>query len=380
MNNEFSKILSGVKPYILSVAVVNLDNVVKNYEKIKGQLPEKTQIFAVLKADAYGFGAIPISERLYSEGCRGFLVATVEEGLEIRKNLPHDAHIFILSGLFADTEDIFIRHKLTPVLNNKYQSDLWINYAKKLNKKLDAVLHVDTGISRNGAIFREVQDNFHGIRDNLNLVFVMSHLACADTPDHPLNKLQLKRFKDIMQIFKGVKGCLSATNGMFLGEDYFFDIVRPGKALYGFSVREDKVGSMTPVMDIFSRIVQINYLKAGDSVGYGATFTADRDVTAITIGMGYADGFMRKFSGFGHGFLGRKKIPMIGRISMDYIVLDASEVEESQLKLGNWVALTNDDDYTLEKWSLELNTIPHEIACRFGSRVKKIYVGDKSAR
>jgi alanine racemase len=180
-----------------------------------------------------------------------------------------------------------------------------------------------------------------------------------------------------MKFFENSKGCLSATNGMFLGKDYFFDAVRPGKALYGFSVREDKIGSMTPVMDVFSRIVQVNHLKAGDTIGYGATFTADRDMTAITVGIGYADGFMRKFSGFGHGFIGGTKIPSVGRISMDYMTFDASNVEKSHLKIGNWVALTNDSDYTLEKWALELNTLPHEVGCRFGRRVKKIYIGDE---
>jgi alanine racemase len=186
----------------------------------------------------------------------------------------------------------------------------------------------------------------------------------------------LERFKNALKYLDGAKGCLSATNGIFLGEDYFFDAVRPGKGLYGFSIREDKIGSMIPVMDIFSRIVQINCLEPGETIGYGATFTADRDMTVVTIGIGYADGFMRKFSGFGHGFLGGKKMPMVGRISMDYATFDASEVAEPHLKIGDWVALTHDSDYTLEKWALELNTLPHEIACRFGPRVKRMYVGE----
>jgi alanine racemase len=202
----------------------------------------------------------------------------------------------------------------------------------------------------------------------------MSHLACADIPDHPLNKIQLERFRTALKCFPEAKGCFSATNGIFLGEEYFFDAVRPGKALYGFSVRKDRIGSMIPVMDLFARIVQINHLKAGDTVGYGATFTADRDTTTVTVGMGYADGFMRKFDGFGCGFLGGVKIPAIGRISMDYMVFDATKVKPDCLKIGDWVALTDDTDHTLEKWALELNTLPHEIACRFGSRVKKIYI------
>ncbi|MDR1982807.1 MAG: alanine racemase [Holosporaceae bacterium] len=375
-NNSLESVLEKVEPHVLAVAVVNLNNVAKNYAKIKEELPEKTQIIAVLKADSYGFGAVPVGKKLYGEGCRGFFVITVNEGIKIKQALPPDAQVFVLTGLLSGTEDILLQYGLIPVLNNSYQSDLWTSYAKKLNKKLDAVLHIDTGIYRNGYSYKDMGKDLLDIRDNLNIIFVMSHLACADTPNHPLNNLQLERFKTIMQFFGNIKGCLSATNGIFLGEDYFFDAVRPGKSLYGFSIREDKVGSMIPVMDIFSRIVQINHLKPGDTVGYGATFTADRDMTVITVGIGYADGFMRKFSGFGHGFLGGKKMPSVGRLSMDYMVFDATEVEESHLKIGNWVALTNATDYTLERWALELNTLPHEIACRFGPRVKKIYIGE----
>jgi alanine racemase len=191
-----------------------------------------------------------------------------------------------------------------------------------------------------------------------------------------MNERQLAKFKSILGALVDIRGSLSATNGMFLGKEYQFDVVRPGKSLYGFAVREDLVGSLLPIADLFARIVQINQLEVGDSVGYGATFTATKPTKAITIGMGYADGFMRKFSGFGHGFLGGKKIPMIGRISMDYLVLDASDVDQEHIKMGNWVALTNSTDYTLEKWALELGTIPHEMSCRVGNRVKKIYIGE----
>jgi alanine racemase len=367
--------LSKVEPQILAASVINLDNLAKNYWQIKDELSYETELTAVVKADSYGFGAIPVSRRLYKEGCRAFWVATIEEGIVVRKALPNDAEIFVLSGIMSGAEDLAVGYGLAPVLNNDYQSNLWIDYGKKTNRKLNAVIQVDTGIFRNGYSYRDI-DKLGDIRKNLNVVWIMSHLACADELNHPLNKIQLGRFRKVLKHFDGAKGCLSATNGIFLGKDYFFDAVRPGKALYGFSIRKDRIGSMTPVMDVFARIVQINRLQAGDTIGYGATFTADRDMTTITIGIGYADGFMRKFSGFGHGFLGGKQMPMVGRISMDYCVLDASEVDESYLEIGNWVALTNDSDYTLERWALELNTLPHEIACRFGSRVKRVYIGE----
>ncbi|MDR1236244.1 MAG: alanine racemase [Holosporaceae bacterium] len=371
-----NSVLEKVEPYVLTVFVVNLDNVAKNYATVKKEVSSKAEVIAVLKADSYGFGAVPIGRRLHKEGCRAFFTATIEEGINLRRNLPRDTQIIILSGLLPNTETTMIEYDLIPVLNNSYQSNLWINHAKKLNKKLKAIIHIDTGIFRNGYSYRDVGADLAREHKDLDIIFVMSHLACADVPDHPLNKSQLERFRDVLQYFPGVKGCFSATNGIFLGEEYFFDAVRPGKALYGFSVREDKVGSMIPVADIFTRIVQINHLRAGDTVGYGATFTADRDMTTLTVGMGYADGFMRKFTGFGSGFIGGRKIPCIGRISMDYMVFDATDAEKDDLKIGDWVALTDDRDYTLERWALELGTLPHEVACRLGPRVKRVYVGD----
>ncbi|MDR1334207.1 MAG: alanine racemase [Holosporaceae bacterium] len=376
MDIQKCKVLEQVEPHVLAVVIIDLDNVAKNYAKLKGEIAQNVEVTAVVKANSYGFGAVPISRRLYQEGCRTFFVATIGEGKELRQHLAKDAQIIVLGGMLCNTEDILTECDLIPVLNNVYQSNLWINHARKLNKKLKAVLHIDTGIFRNGYSYREAIEDIVQAHDELDIMFVMSHLACADTPHHPLNGLQLERFHDVLKYFPNARGCLSATNGIFLGDKYWFDIVRPGKALYGFSIREDKIGYMIPVADLFARIVQINHLKAGDTIGYGATFTADQDMTTVTVGMGYADGFMRKFDGFGQGFLGGERIPAIGRISMDYMVFDATKVEKKHLKIGNWVALTNDTDYTLERWALELGTLPHEVACRFGPRVKKVYVGE----
>lgn len=376
MNKEIRSILDNIEPYVLAASVINLNNVAENYRKICKEVSEKTTVAGVLKANSYGFGAIPVAKKLYLEGCRKFFVATIAEGIEARSVLPNDAEIFVLSGVLNNTEDILVKYELTPVLNNPYQADLWIDYATKINKKLKAVVHVDTGMFRNGFSQIDAEQYRAKIMDNLNLSFVMSHLACADILNHPMNAAQLAKFKTALQTFGNAKGSLSATNGIFLGDEYEFDVVRPGKSLYGFSIREDKIGSFLPVMDIYARIVQVNELKAGDTIGYGATFVATHDMKTITIGLGYADGFMRKFAGYGHGFIGDKKLPMVGRFSMDYITLDASGIDESDLKIGNWVELTRTPDYTLEKWALALNTLPHEVACHFGQRVKKVYVGE----
>lgn len=375
MIKDFQEILDKVEPQVLSAAIIDLDNIAYNYHKVEDELAKGSIVAVVVKGNSYGFGAIPISRRLYKEGCRNYFVATIDEGIEIRNAISDkNVRIFVLSGVFENTEDLLLKYNLIPVLNNWGQADLWIKKAKDLDKRLDAVVHVDTGMSRNGFMKEDEQHSCSDIFNNLNLLFIMSHLACADDVSSDMNKKQLERFNAALKRFCNPKSCLSATNGIFLGEDYQFDMVRPGKSIYGFSIRKDMIGVVKPVMNIFSRIVQVNHLKKGDTVGYGSTYIVSHDMTSVTIGMGYSDGFMRKFSGFGYGFLGGKKLPMIGRISMDYITLDASGVDEKYLKLGNWVALTRSPDYTLEQWALALGTIPHEISCRLGGRVKKVFV------
>ena len=131
MNKEIKNILDNVEPQILSVAVINLDTLASNYKKIRNEMASKTIVAAVVKANAYGFGAVKVSKRLYEEGCRYFFVATINEGIEIRNILKDDAEIFVLSGVLDNTESLMIQEKLTPVLNNMYQVDLWVNFAKK---------------------------------------------------------------------------------------------------------------------------------------------------------------------------------------------------------------------------------------------------------
>ena len=373
---QTQEILDAIDPCITAVAIIDLDKLASNYRKINSELAKDTVVGAVVKANSYGFGAIQVSKKLYREGCRNFFVATPSEGVEIRQVLNNDANIYSLIGILHGCEEMYEKYRIIPVLNNMYQVNLWLDYSKRIGKKLPAVIQVDTGMSRNGLSTKDMEKYHEKITDGIDISFILSHLACADEVENPQNRLQLDSFKKTLKMFgENVKASFSATNGILLGEEYHFDVVRPGKALYGFSIRKDKVDTFEPVMDVYARIIQISDLPQGCTIGYGATFATQKPLRTVTVGMGYADGFMRKFSGFGHGFINGHKVPIIGRVSMDYVVFDATDIYESEIKIGNWVSFTRDPDYTLERWALEMDTLPHEVSCRFGPRVKRVYVG-----
>lgn len=368
--------LNDLKPYDLCAAVINLNSLIKNYEQIREKVGDNVVCSAVVKANAYGLGSDKIAPALEDNGCQNFFVATIEEGIEVRSVLKHEeSKIFVLGGVLNNTEQYFVDYRLTPVITNDNQLEIWHNYAQKLNQKLQCVLHVDTGMTRNGFTlerFKHLADT--DLLQNLDILYIMSHFACADDVQSPMNDIQIQRFNDACSAFPGIKRSISSTNGIFLGQKYICDMVRPGKALYGFAVRNDLIGSLTPVIGIYARIIQVNEIDAGQTVGYGATFVAKKHMRLITVGIGYADGLMRKLAGFGYAYINNYKIPMVGRVSMDYAVFDVTDVPVDDVKIGNWISLAN-DTYTLERLAIDSDTIPHEITCKLGIRVKKVYVG-----
>lgn len=384
-------ILRDVPPSVLAAGIIDLDNIVFNYNHLKELVgvEKNIEISAVVKANAYGFGILEVAYTLYNAGCRKFFVANIEEGIKIAEILPvkpfltdncdiDGCDIFVLCGALPNCCEILFKHNLTPVLTNVSQIEDWNKFSLSVAQKLPAVLHVDSGISRNGLSEKEAIDYSSFITKSFNLKFLMSHLACADIPEHPMNELQYQCFNRICNYYVGIKKCFCNTNGIFLGEKYHCDIIRPGKSLYGFAVRKDLIGSFKPVLGLYSRIVQINHTPAGQTVGYGATFVTAAPSILATVGIGYADGFMRKFASAGYGYLYGTKARIVGRISMDYVVLDITNINNYRVNIGDWVTFA-DEKFPLEIFADEMETLPHEISCRLGTRIKRIYKGGSIA-
>jgi alanine racemase len=333
------------------------------------------QCAAVVKADGYGLGALAVAGALAAAGCRRFFVATLDEGLALRQALPPICEIAVLNGPVPGSADEFAAACLVPVLNHPGQIEEWRNLAGARGP-LPAMLHVDTGMARLGLSARE----FAGLADDLGSCgtirwrALLSHLACADEPGHPLNPGQRARFVSARRRVEGVPASLAASSGIFLGRDYHFDLVRPGAALYGVNPQPGRRNPMRQTVRLKARILQIREVDAGQPVGYGATQTMAAAGRLATVAVGYADGFLRSLSQRGSGRIGGVRVPLLGRVSMDLAVFDVSAVDPSIARPGGFIELLG-DDYGVDAAAADAGTIGYEILTALGRRYYRVYQG-----
>ncbi|HVW72197.1 MAG TPA: alanine racemase [Rhizomicrobium sp.] len=358
---------------------VRLKAIAANYSTYR-RLAGPTAVAAVVKADAYGLGAAHVVPALAQAGCDSFFVARLEEGVALRRINPR-ARIFVLDGANPDAVPALIGHRLTPVLNSLSEIAAWSAAANVGRHVLDAVVHVDTGMNRLGlsgdelsVLSGEKSKRLAGI----NLVLIMSHLACGDDPANPLNARQLSRFRQALAMLPPAPASLAASHGAMLGMEYHFDLVRPGIALYGANpqVREG-LGAPAPnlmqtVAVLTARVLQLRRIDLGESVGYGATFRAQRPTMLATIALGYADGFPRALSNKGVAVLNGARVPIVGRISMDLITLDVTDLPEMP-HVGDPAELLG-DHVSLGEVAAGAGTNEYEILTRL-RRAPKHYEG-----
>ena len=355
---------------------VRLGAIVANYRSYR-RLTGPTAVAAVVKADAYGQGAAKVAPALAGAGCDSFFVARLEEGVALRALLPR-ARVFVLDGAHPDSVPALIRYSLTPVLNSLAEIAAWSAAAGAGSGALDAVLHVDTGMNRLGLPSDElaILSAEHGKRlAGLNLVLVMSHLACGDEPANKMNAEQLSRFRQALAMLPPAPASLAASHGAMLGLDYHFDLVRPGVALYGANPQQ---GAATPNLMqtacmLSARVLQLRRIDLGESVGYAATFRAKRPSMLATVALGYADGVPRTLSNKGVAAIKGVRVPIVGRVSMDMITLDVTDLAEPP-RTGDAVELLG-DTVSLGEVAALAGTNEYEILTRL-RRVPRIYEGE----
>ncbi|QFT99556.1 Alanine racemase, catabolic [Roseovarius sp. THAF8] len=337
---------------------IDLDALVANWRALDAQTEVETA--AVVKADGYGLGMDRIARALARAGARTFFVAVPKEGVALRQALGPKPDIHVFSGHMAGDTDMISDLNLTPMLNS---TDQLIRHLEALPAHPFGI-QLDSGMNRLGMESAE----WAAVRDTVlaaSPVLLISHLACADEPDHPMNAQQLACFRE-MTDGTGVPRCFAQTGGMLLGPDYHFDMCRPGIGLYGGLPFE----GARPVVTLDLPVIQTRYLEPGETVGYGNTFTATRETRIATVSSGYGDGL--------HRIMGPKTVlyaddtpcPVAGRISMDSISVDITELGHDP----KWLRILGEDQ-TVDDLADNAGTIGYEILTAMGARYDRLYTG-----
>lgn len=306
---------------------------------------------AAIKANGYGLGAVDVMTRLAGAGCRDFFVATWAEAADVEPFLPEGAALSVLHGVREEDMVQAISSRARPVLNSPEQIARW----RPTGRPCDVM--IDTGMNRLGVSLRE---DLSG----LSLVTVMSHLASADE-DSAQNKRQRQAFVDAASRVPGVRLSLANSAGICLGPDYHFALTRPGLSLYGGVARAEATGAIRPVVQIETQILQRRMLNPGDSVGYNATYRADRALPLAIVNLGYADGYVRGFSGKGSAENG--SCPVVGRVSMDLVAIDITA--RPDLGEGDWVRM----DFDLPAASAQSGMSQYELLTLMGHRYDRYW-------
>ncbi|MGE4167158.1 MAG: alanine racemase [Xanthobacteraceae bacterium] len=362
------------------VLTIDLGAVRANYRLMREQA-RTAEVAAVVKANAYGLGASHCASALLDEGCRTFFVAQLNEALELRRLLPADAAIYVLNGLPPGNEAEAAAAGIRPVLNSLEQVVAWALLSTARNERLPAAIQVDTGMSRLGLSPREIDHLIaeRELLDWIDPVLLISHLACADDSNHPANAEQLARFQRLAAFLPGHKRSISNSGGAFLGAPFHSDMVRAGIALYGANPSPGGPNPMRPVVRLDARVIQIRDIPAGTGVGYGLTHIAADGMRLATLGIGYADGWPRSLSGRGHAYVNGIQVPIVGRVSMDSIVIDISAIGEGVLRAGDFVELLGPHQ-TLDDVARDAGTIPYEILTSLGHRFHRNYLNTPAAQ
>jgi alanine racemase len=360
------------------VLTVDLDAIIANWRKL-----EKTAVPAecagVIKADAYGCGAGPVAKALAAAGCKTFFVASPDEACVVRAVLP-DATIYALNGFFQNTGDAYAKVNCKPVIGDLHELAEWDVFCRRSGWRGGAAIQVDTGMNRLGLTPAEAQ----GIVPRINagdhgITLVMSHLVSGELVNSPTNARQLSAFREIASQFTNVPGSLSASSGIYLGAQFQFDMVRPGAALYGVNPTPEADNPMQPVVDLKARIVQTRNVERGETVGYGGTWTARRPTRLAIVAAGYGDGYFRAASA-NDGTRGAevvvagKRCPVAGRISMDLMAVDITDLPQNTARRGHMVTLIG-EGITVDELAHHFGTIGYEVLTSLGRRYARIYKG-----
>jgi alanine racemase len=333
----------------------------------------------VVPAVAAALGARRRPPALHAAGCHRYFVAHLDEALAILPLLP-GATVGVLNGLLPGTEaETAATAGLIPVLNHLGEIERWSTEARRLGRPLPAYVQIDTGMNRLG-LGPDETDALAGRPDRLDGISVVawiSHLACADEAAHPLNETQRLRFREALRRLPSAPAALANSSGIFLGPAYHFDFARPGCALFGINPTPAADNPMRPAVRLAARILQVRNVDSTMTVGYGAAHSVARRGKVATMAIGYADGYSRRLSAVGTVLVGGTEAPVIGRISMDLVTVDVTDVPEPALAPGSFAEVIG-PHRPVDQVAREAGTIGYEVLTSLGQRYHRVYLEPRS--
>ena len=360
------------------ILTIDLGALVANYKMLRARV-SPGECAAVVKGDAYGCGIDEVTTALTRAGCQTFFVAHLSEARRVRA-IAREAVIYVLNGFSSTAGPGFVETYARPVINSLVELAEWDHFVADSGFTGSAALHVDTGMNRLGLTIEDAAAIAAHIRsESHHITLLMSHLACADRPEHPLNDQQIRQFRELRSLFRGIGSSLANSSGIFLDASTYCDVVRPGIALYGGNPNLAKPNPMRPVVDVKSHILQVRNIAKGAAVGYGSTWTAKRDSRIAVIAAGYADGVPRA-AAITEGAKPRevlvagKRCRMVGRISMDLLALDVTDLPVSAVRRDQMVTLIG-DGLPLDEVAAQAGTISYELLTNLGRRFHRVWKG-----
>jgi len=342
---------------------IDLDALARNYRLLR-ERAAPAECGAVVKADAYGLGVERVARRL-REGCRRLFVATLAEARELR-SVARDATIYVFEGAVEGGADLLAALGARPVLSSLEQLERW-------RGRGPAALHLDTGMNRLGLGAADVAKVAARRELLAGLELVMTHLACADTPEHPLNREQLERFARLRRLLPPLPTSIGNSAGALLDAAHRGDVVRPGIALYGGNPFSERANAMQSVVTLTAPILQLREIGEPQPVGYGATYVASPPARLAIVGAGYADGYPRNLGNRAAAAVAGQRVPLVGRVSMDLLAVDVAALPREAVRVGDSVELIG-PTVGLDEIATAAGTIGYEILTGLGRRPVREYV------
>jgi alanine racemase len=361
------------------ILTIDLTAIAANWTLLAERMAPGVAVGAVIKANAYGLGAARVGRELYSAGAREFFFATKQEALAFKSEELTGIRCYVLGGAAAGDEAEFIEQNLIPVLFSFAAVMRWSAVCMQKGVAAASVIKLNTGMTRLGldcSQFAELCAN-GALFKSINPQLLMSHLACADEPAHALNGVQLDAFKRALALVKfqlpELRYSLANSSGIFLGDDWHFDLVRPGAALYGINPTPASQNPMRNVVRLALPILQIRVLEEDATIGYGAAAAMPKGSRLAVVAGGYADGLQRTLGLAPEGILRGHKVQVVGRVSMDSMIFDISHIPVADIGPDDYIEVINDElsiDYLMKK----NQTLGYEVLTSLGARFVRRYL------